>query len=144
MDILKIYKDHENAKLPTRGSKGAAGYDLYTIESKIIKPFTSEVFKTGICMDIPTGLYGKIHPRSGLDIKHNIGPLAGLIDEDYRAEIMVGLYNKSNKEYQVNQGDRIAQIVFAKYEILNIKEVDNMEELTNTERGSGRFGSTGY
>lgn len=144
MDTLKIFKSNEDAKIPTRGSKDAAGYDLYVIEDKIIQPFNSEVFKTGIHMEIPNGMYGKIHPRSGMDIKHGIHPLAGVIDSDFLGEIMIGLYNKKNQPYHIKKGDRVAQIVFQKYETFKIKLVENLEELTLTERGNNGFGSTGY
>jgi len=141
--MLKIYLNHEDAKIPTRGSTGAAGYDLYSIEDKVIKPFSSEKFRTGIQIEIPNGLYGKIHPRSSLDIKYGIHPLAGIIDDDFTGEVIVALYNKNTKKYQVNKGDRIAQIVFQKYEVLEIKEVNNVKDLTLTERGISGFGSTG-
>lgn len=140
---MKIYLKNENAKIPTLGSIGSAGYDLYSTESNVILPFQSTKFNIGIHLEIPDGMYGNIKPRSGLDIKSGIGPIAGVIDSDYTGEIIVALYNKSNKEYMVSIGDRIAQIIFQKYEKMKIHQVYNLDELTTTERGENGFGSTG-
>lgn len=140
MKELKIILINDNAKLPTRGSEGAAGYDLYSISDINIKPWESLTVNTGIKMVIPKGYYGSIESRSGLAVKNGIEKGAGTIDSDYRGEIIIALRNFSDNMVRINSGDRVAQIIFKKYETFNVVQVDEIEY---TERGDGGFGSTG-
>lgn len=130
------------AIMPTRGSTDAAGYDLYTYESGDINPNETVKFHTGISMEIPKGFVGLVFARSGLGINHGIVPsnCVGVIDSDYRGEIMVALHNHSNETYSVKENERVAQIVIVPFLSVEFKKVT---ELTNTERGVRGFGSTG-
>lgn len=140
MEILQVKKLNENAILPTKGSLKAAGYDLCTIEEHILMPMGRKLFKTGLSISIPDGMYGRIAPRSGLAFKDGIDVLAGVIDSDYRGEIGIILINFGMKEKQIKIGDKIAQIIFEFYNTVDIQEV---KELSETIRGDGGFGSTG-
>lgn len=130
--------------LPQYKTKGAAGLDLYAdIEEEImLKPMERKLIPTGIYLSIPKGYEGQIRARSGLAIKHGIGLVNGIgtIDSDYRGEIKVILINYGEKDFKIKRGDRIAQIVFAKYEKVNLVEVESIDE---TKRGGGGFGHTG-
>lgn len=130
------------AIMPTRGSTDAAGYDLYTYESGDVNPNETVKFHTGISMEIPKGFVGLVFARSGLGINHGIVPsnCVGVIDSDYRGEIMVALHNHSNETYSVKENERVAQIVIVPFLSVEFKKVT---ELTNTERGVRGFGSTG-
>lgn len=144
---IKIKKLSEHATIPTRGSEEAAGCDLYAnIEEKpyytVILPGDTEFIKTGISMEIPEGFGGFIYARSGLASKRGLRPAncVGVVDSDYRGEIIVALHNDSIEEQAVGNGDRIAQMVIAPYLKPEFAEV---EYLTDTERGNGGFGHTG-
>ena len=129
---------------PNYETKGAAGMDLKAnIESAItLKPLQRAIVKTGLFIALPTGFEAQVRPRSGLAAKKGITVLnsPGTVDADYRGEIGVILVNLSNEDFIINDGERIAQLVIAKHERVNWKEVS---VLTETERGSGGFGSTG-
>lgn len=141
---VNIKKLNENAKLPTYGSPFAAGADLYACEGGEVTLAAGEtrLIHTGIAMEIPDGYVGLIYARSGLATKRGLAPAnkVGVIDSDYRGEIMVALYNQSDKEQTVCDGERIAQMVFTPYVAASFAVVD---ELDSTERGAGGFGSTG-
>ena len=141
---LKIKKLTETAKIPTKGSKEAAGYDIYADTDKpvIIMPGRSYKFPTGIAMTPPEGYFGAIFARSGLSINKGLRPsnCVGVIDYDYNSEIIVALYNDSSESVIIQAHERIAQLVLLPYLNVNIQEVDKLEE---TVRGGGRFGSTG-
>lgn len=139
---LKVKKLTETALLPTQGSASAAGFDLYADASEIIAPGTTEKIRTGIAIEIPEGYFGAIYARSGLATKKGLRPAncVGVIDSDYRGEVIVALYNDSNSIARVQAEERIAQIVIQPYPEIEIEEV---EELSVTDRGSGGFGSTG-
>ncbi len=139
MKKVSITKLESKAIIPTRGSTGAAGYDLYTTEFHILKPGERKLFKTGLSMSIPTGMYGRIAPRSGLAYKKGIDVMAGVIDEDYRGEIGVILINLGQEDFNVVIGDKIAQIVFEFYNPVDFVETTGLD---NTQRGEGGFGST--
>lgn len=146
--VLKIRRISENAVIPTRGSKDAAGYDLYcaassTISTIEIYPGTTVKIHTGIQMEIPDGYVGLLFARSGIAVKKGLRPAnaVGVIDSDYRGEIIVALHNDSNTTQYVNLGDRVAQLVIVKYFAPSIKEV--IEDLSETERGECGFGSSG-
>ena len=137
MDVQLLTID---ARVPTLGSNSAAGFDIYSIDSLEILPGSRKLVSTGISIKLPIGVYGRIAPRSGLAVKNGIHVGAGVIDQDYRGEIKVLLFNLSNEPFSIQKGDRIAQLVCEKYETPAIRVVDKLDE---TERGSGGFGSTG-
>ncbi len=143
MDV-KIKKLNPNAHFPTKGSDKAAGYDLYAcIEKAIeIQPQKTAKIGTGIAITPPEGYFGAIFARSGLSTKRGLRPAncVGACDEDYTGEYIVVLYNDSNIIQTVEPGERIAQLIFLPYISVNMIEVDELEE---TERGDGGFGSTG-
>ena len=142
---IKLLND--TATIPTFGSADAAGCDLYANLSPdegsvTIAPGTTYLVKTGIAMEIPKGYAGFIYARSGLASKRGLRPAncVGVIDSDYRGEIMVALHNDSQVEQMVNHGERVAQMVIGPYlrpEFVAVSELDN------TERGAGGFGHTG-
>ncbi len=141
---MNIKKLKENAIIPTYGSEYAAGADLYAcIDGPVtIKPQETAFIGTGITMEIPMGYAGLIYARSGLSCKQGLAPAnkVGVVDADYRGEITVALYNHSKDEKTVEPGDRIAQMVVAPFLHVDFNEVD---ELSDTVRGVGGFGSTG-
>lgn len=138
---VKIKKLNTNAKVPTRGSEEAAGYDLYSNSDVEIRPEGTIKVNTGIAMEIPKGYFGAIYARSGLATKEGLRPAncVGVIDSDYRGEIIVALHNDSNIVRVVEKGERIAQIVIMPYLSVEFEEVGNLDE---TKRGNGGFGST--
>ena len=137
---LRIKLLSTNAKVPTRGSEKAAGYDLYSAIDYTINPGDKGLIPTDIAIMIPTGYYGRIAPRSSLAWKNHIDVGAGVIDEDYRGPVGVVLFNHSSEEFKITKGDRIAQLIITK---IITPEVIVVENLDNTVRGSGGFGSTG-
>ena len=141
---MNIKKLNDNAKLPTYGSEFSAGADLYACEDSeiTIAPGETRLIHTGLAMAIPEGLVGLIYARSGLASKKGLAPAnkVGVIDSDYRGEIMVALHNHSPLPQTVAIGERIAQIVFAPFYAADFNLVD---ELDDTARGTGGFGSTG-
>ena len=138
-DVLQVKLNYDDAIPPHRGSKLAAGYDLHSYEEKEISPGETLLFDTGISFTVPHGTYGRIAPRSGLS-KKGIMVNAGVIDRDYTGPVKVMLHNLSNEKYIVRKNDRIAQLVLER--IVTPKFVI-VNELENTDRGSGGFGSTG-
>ena len=141
---VKIKKLNENATIPTYGSPFAAGADLYAcIENEeIIKPNQTKLIKTGLAIELPVGYAAFIYARSGLASKRGLAPAnkVGVVDCDYRGEIMVALHNHSEIEQAVAPGERIAQMVIAPYVTAEFEQVD---ALSDTVRGEGGFGSTG-
>lgn len=137
---INFIKMSEKAQEPKRSNDTDAGYDLYSIEDKTIKPKSRAMIKTGISMAIPSGFVGLIWPRSGLAVKHGIDTLAGVIDSGYRGEICVVLQNHGDKSYEVKSGDRVAQMLFQSVECVYFNEVDDLQE---SQRGNGGFGSSG-
>ena len=138
---INVKKLSENATIPTQGTKFAAGYDLYAAEDEVVVCGTRKLIKTNISMEITPGYYGRIAPRSGLAYKSGIDVLAGVIDSDYRGDIGVILYNTDkNIDFEIKKGDRIAQIIF---EACYSATLNTVENLDNTLRESGGFGSTG-
>ena len=141
---VKIKKISPNAVLPTYGTENAAGADLSAclFAPVTIDPGQTFVVKTGLTMEIPEGYVGLIYARSGLATKRGLAPAnkVGVIDSDYRGEIMVALYNQSELPQKIEPGERIAQLVIAPYLQGVFNEVD---ELSDTTRGAGGFGSTG-
>ena len=143
MKVL-IKKLKENAVIPTRGSSSAAGYDLYACldEPVVIRPGETTKIGTGITAALPEGYFAACFARSGLAFKEGLRPAncVGVVDSDYRGEYIVALHNDSNEERTVTNGERIAQLVVMPY--LSI-EFESVNELPETERGAGGFGSTG-
>lgn len=141
---IKIKKLHENAKIPTYGSEFAAGADLYALaDSQVeIKPGETYLVHTGLAFEIPEGFGGFIFARSGLALKKGLAPAnkVGVVDSDYRGEVMVALHNHSDKTAVIENGERIAQMVFLPYAAACFIE---SEVLDDTVRGTGGFGSTG-
>jgi dUTP pyrophosphatase len=138
---INVKKLTENATIPTQGTKFAAGYDLYAAEDVVVVCGTRKLIKTNISMEITPGYYGRIAPRSGLAYKSGIDVLAGVIDSDYRGDIGVILYNTDkNIDFEIKKGDRIAQIIF---EACYSATLNTVENLDNTLRQAGGFGSTG-
>ena len=135
---------NEDAVLPTYGSADAAGADLYAniSEPETILPHETKLIKTGVAMAIPKGLMGLLFARSGLASKRGLAPAnkVGVVDSDYRGEILVALHNHTDKEQSIEPKERIAQMVFVPYVKGLFNVVDDLEE---TERGAGGFGSTG-
>lgn len=142
--FIKILDNAKDLPKPQYMTKGAAGMDLYAnIESIIsIKPNDRILVPTGIKISLPNGYEAQIRGRSGLAINYGIALAQGVgtIDSDYRGEIMVALANFSKDEFFINRGDRIAQMIINKVEIINFIEVDNLDK---TQRQNGGFGSTG-
>ena len=141
---MNIKKLREDATVPTYGSCSAAGADLYACEDAdvTIAPGETKLIHTGLAMAIPEGLVGLIYARSGLASKKGLAPAnkVGVIDSDYRGEIMVALHNHGTEAQTVSHGERVAQIVFAPYFAADFTVT---EELDDTARGAGGFGSTG-
>ena len=140
---IKYHKLNKNAILPRRGSNSAAGYDLYAcINTPItIKPHTTQKIGTGLSFELPEGTYAAIFARSGLASKFGVRPAncVGVCDSDYRGEYIVALHNDSDVEVTIQPGDRIAQMVLHEYVVMDFVE----DELSETNRGAGGFGSTG-
>ena len=141
---IPIKKIKENAKIPTQGSLGAAGLDLYAcIDVPIyIEPHETIKISTGIAMAIPFGYEGQIRPRSGIATNRGLRPAntPSTIDSDYRGEIFVPIHNDSNDIQIIEPNERIAQLLIKQYYIPRFEIVDTLDE---TERGEGGFGSTG-
>jgi dUTP pyrophosphatase len=138
---LFVKRLHENAVLPTRGSRYSAGLDLYAIQDTNIIPFSNNLVSTGISVLIPVGYYGRIAPRSGVSVKTGLLVNAGVIDSDYRGEIKIVFQNPTKEHKEFKKGDKVAQLIIEKIALLDVQEVVSLEE---TERGSDGFGSTGY
>ena len=138
---IQIKKLSDKAKIPSQGSKYAAGYDLYAAEEVLVNTMGRKLVKTNISISIPEGYYGRIAPRSGLAYKNGIDVLAGVIDSDYRGDIGVILLNTDhNLDFEVNVGDRIAQIIIEKCHSVNWETVETLDA---TVRSEGGFGSSG-
>lgn len=146
MNCIKIKKLSETAHLPTRGSEQAAGLDLYAdmpIYGYVeIKPHSTVKIGTGLSIELPEGTFGAIYARSGLATRSGLRPAncVGVCDSDYRGEYIVALHNDTDEVQTVKHGDRIAQLIVQQYIAPDFEVVDDLSE---TERGVGGFGSTG-
>ncbi len=142
--IINLKKVNENAVIPTRGSDFAAGYDLYACidEDIVVKAGETVKIPTGIAVEIPEGYAGLVYARSGLATKKGLAPAnkVGVVDADYRGEILVFLHNHSNNDAIIEVKERIAQLVVTPFLSVEFNEVS---ELSETVRGEGGFGSTG-
>ena len=137
---IQIQLLNENAKLPTRGTEKSVGLDLYSTTDFVLRPLSRDLIPIGIAIQLPPNTYGHIAPRSSLALNYGIQTGAGVIDEDYRGEIKVLLFNLSTKTYTGHKGDRIAQLIIYNIDYYPIQEV---KELQKTKRGNKGFGSTG-
>jgi dUTP pyrophosphatase len=141
---INVKKMIPTAKLPTRGSEYAAGYDLYAAleETVVIAPHQTVMVSTGLAMEIPEGYFGAIFARSGLASKEGLRPAncVGVVDADYRGPFMIAVHNDSETERKVEPEERIAQLVVMPFLPVEFNTVD---ELAETVRGEGGFGSTG-
>ncbi len=141
---VEIKKVKENAKIPTYGTINAAGADLYACieEEMIFAPHETKLVPTGLSLAIPEGYAGLIYARSGLASKRHLAPAnkVGVVDSDYRGEVLVALHNHSNEEQKIEAYERIAQFIITPYLKAEFEEVEELEE---SERGSSGFGSTG-
>lgn len=144
MGMIKVKKLKEDAIIPTKGSKYAAGYDLYACinEPITIKPHTTKKIGTGLSIAVPEGYFGAIVARSGIATKRGLAPAnkIGVCDSDYRGEYIIALHNDTDQEQTINPHERIAQLIVLPYLAVEFVEVDELDE---TERGEGGFGSTG-
>ena len=140
MGPLRVRKMSPAATIPARGSPGAAGYDLSAAHEATVPPHKRLLVKTDLAIAIPEGTYARIAPRSGLAFKKSIDVAAGVVDYDYRGNVGVILVNHADEPFEVKVGDRIAQLILEKIATPDVVEVDDLEE---TDRGAGGFGSTG-
>ncbi len=139
---VRFKKLDPKAQVPSYGSAAAAGADLYALTGAVLQPGQTALMHTGIALEIPEGYAGLIYARSGLATKRGLAPAnkVGVIDADYRGEIMVSLHNHSSQVQSVEAGERIAQLVVTPF--LRV-EFDETDDLSDTARGAGGFGSTG-
>ncbi len=138
---MNVKKLHPDAIMPTRANPTDAGFDLYALDDSVAWPRKRVLVQTGIAMAIPEGHVGLIWPRSGLAVKHGIDVMAGVVDSGYRGEIKVLLQNTDpDLVHKIHKGDRIAQILIQPIVAPELVEVDDLGE---TDRGAGGFGSTG-
>lgn len=141
---VRIKKLKENAVIPTQGSQYAAGYDLRACIDKpvTIKPHSTEKIGTGLAMELPDGYFGAIFARSGMASNQSLRPAncVGVCDSDYRGEYIVALHNDSDEERVIEPNQKIAQLILMEYTVIDFQMVD---ELSDTNRGAGGFGSTG-
>lgn len=140
LEVLKVKKLSDRAQLPKKGSAFAAGFDLCSAADMIVEAGGKAMVPTDLSIVVPSGTYGRVAPRSGLAVKNFIDVGAGVIDEDYRGPVNVVLFNFSKVDFVIKQGDRIAQLVLEK---IALAEVVECEDLDETIRGEGGFGSTG-
>ena len=142
--MVNVKKLRDNAIIPTQGSKYAAGYDLYAAIDTPITIKSGETVKigTGLAFELPEGFFAGIFARSGLATKQGLRPAncVGVVDQDYRGEVIVAIHNDSNRDTVIAPGDRIAQMILLPYQSMEFIEVSDLSE---TDRGDGGFGSSG-
>jgi dUTP pyrophosphatase len=139
--MLKVVIHDQAARLPSKGTTHAIGYDLSSCVELTIPARGKAIVTTGISIELPEGCYGRIAPRSGLAAKHGLDVGAGVIDADYRGVIQVILFNHSDEKYTIRVGDRIAQLILE--QALCHVQVQQVDALSETVRAEGGFGSTG-
>ena len=138
---LKVIKTHPDAKLPHRAHDSDSGYDVYSVEDVVVPGRGSVVVPVGLKLAyITPGYWFRVEPRSGLGFKHNIQPHLGIIDNGYRGDLGIKLYNFSDANITLTKGSRIAQLILYPHITATISETD---EVDDTERGESGFGSTG-
>ncbi|OLY85465.1 hypothetical protein AYI68_g335 [Smittium mucronatum] len=142
-ESFQVILDSPLAKLPVRATPGSAGYDLHSSEKVVIpKKGGRHAVDTGLKLKIPEGTYGRVAGRSGLAMKFCIDTTAGVIDSDYRGILKVALINNGEKDFEINVGDRIAQLILERIVTPDVVAVESFDE-EMTQRGTGGFGSTG-
>ena len=137
---LRVEKLHPDAVIPTRTSPHSVGYDLYSMEDITVPSMDRRIVSTGVCATLPPGVYGRIAPRSGMTLKYGIQTGAGVVDPDFTGELVVVLFNFGSEDFEIKRGNRIAQMILERCETPLIEEVI---ELTETERGDNGFGWSG-
>ncbi len=140
LEVLSFRRLSPRATLPKRGSSSAAGLDIYSIETISIAPKQRVLVRTGLAVAIPEGFYGRLAPRSGLATKHGLDVLAGVIDSDYRGEVCCLLYNTGDETVNLPEESKICQLVVERIIVPVPTWVNDLDE---TSRGMGGFGSTG-
>lgn len=144
---LLVQLAHPLAHLPERQTSGSVGYDLTTVERRVLAPGELYLFDTGVKVAIPSGHYGRIAPRSGLAVRFAINVLAGVIDQDYRDNVKVVLINHSQQAVVIDAGSRVAQLILEKCSTLPVRTVDELPPPDQSDQFSkercGGFGSTG-
>ena len=136
---LFVKRLNKKAVIPKRATPGSAGYDLSSIENTIVPAYGKQIVKTGLAIKTPEGTYGRIAPRSGVAWKGHIDVGAGVVDNDYRGEVGIILFNHSDKDYEIKELDKVAQLILERIATPDVIEVEDLDE---TIRGSGGFGST--
>ena len=142
---MRIKKLNDKACAPTRADGGSAGFDLYAVVDNgetTVLPGKTKMLGSGYAFEIPEGYFGGVFPRSGLSTKHGIrlANCVAVIDSSYRGEVKIPLFNDSNEAYTIRNGDRVAQLIIIPYAAETIEEVD---DLSDTDRGDGGFGHSG-
>lgn len=140
IETLRFKRLDERATLPTRGSASSAGLDIYSIEEISIEPKQRILARTGLAVAVPVGFYGRVAPRSGLAVKNGLDVLAGVIDSDYRGELCCALLNTGDETLTLEAGSRLCQLII---EQIITPTPAWAEDLDETARGVGGFGSTG-
>ena len=138
--VLRVVRLRDGARLPTRGSNGAGGWDLFAVNGQVICPNTRVSIPLGLSITVPDGTYGRLAGRSSVALRHGVFVTAGVIDRDYTGEVGLILFSIGINPYIMNEGDRIGQLLIER--IAHVKIIE-YEELEETQRGCGGFGSTG-
>lgn len=138
---ISAKKLHKDAELPKMMKEGDAAMDFYSYKDYELNPGQKVIVETGVAIAIPRGYWGNVRDRSGLAAKHDIHTMGGVFDSNYRGEVQVILINLGQEKYNIKKGERICQMIVEKHEDLEIEEV---EDLDDTNRGEGRFASSGY
>ncbi|MBT4516916.1 MAG: dUTP diphosphatase [Candidatus Komeilibacteria bacterium] len=138
---IPVKKLHKDAQLPQMMKEGDAAMDFYSYKDYEIKPGARIIVETGVAIAIPRGYWGNVRDRGGLPAKHGIHTMGGVFDSNYRGEVQIILINLGSEIYNIKVGDRICQMIIEKHEDLEVEEVDELDE---TNRGEGRFASSGY
>lgn len=137
---IKIKKLNENAKLPSYAHPGDVGMDVYSMEDYELAPMERKIFPVGFAMEFPEGFAAIVKDKGGPPMKYGLHTMGGVFDAGYRGEYNVNLINLGSEKHKISKGDKLAQIVIYPVEIADLEEVD---DLSDSSRGEGRFGSTG-
>ncbi|HEX4948193.1 MAG TPA: dUTP diphosphatase [Blastocatellia bacterium] len=140
LEKIKVKKLADGARLPFRAAPHDAGADLFCLEAFTLAPGERKLIQTGLALEIPPGYYGRVAPRSGLAVKQGIDTMAGVVDAGYRGHLQVLLINLSSEVVSLEAGARIAQLIIERIAVCDFEWAD---ELSDTERGAGGFGSSG-
>ena len=138
---IPVKKLHKDAQLPQMMKEGDAAMDFYSYKDYEIKPGERIIVETGVVIAIPNGYWGNVRDRGGLPAKHGIHTMGGVFDSNYRGEVQIIMINLSQETYKIEKGHRICQMIIEKHELVELEEV---EELDETNRGEGRLASSGY